>query len=468
MTLFWIDTIDLRYYRSRTTDTDRRYRPPDLIFHAISRSTPEKGVDRFFATDQESASRIAQTAASSRDDAPGSIAIRIAPQLTSRSVEIAREGIVTWQKLRCYNGIMQTHLRSLAHLTNDQLLEDIKTLAGREREATVQLIASLGELDARRLYLGEGFPSLFTYCTQLLHLSEHAAYRRMEAARIARRIPEILELLADGSLTLTTVGLLAPQLTPENQRELLQAARHKSKREVEKIVAALRPQPAVPSSVRKLPAPRDVRSAPAEVPVSSALGRDDLGGDPTTATAMVHMNPAAPLPRPAVVAPLAPERYKVQVTISRDAHDNLRRAQDLLRHVIPNGDPAAIFERALSLLVDDLERKKLAAAKHPRPATVPTPRSRHVPAAVRREVWARDEGRCAFVGAHGRCPERGFLEFHHLVPFVDGGATDTANLQLRCRAHNAFEADAWFGLVEMQNESDPSTRSGPSSKTNAG
>jgi hypothetical protein len=163
------------------------------------------------------------------------------------------------------------------------------------------------------------------------------------------------------------------------------------------------------------------------------------------------------------VAPLAPERYKVQVTISREAHDKLRRAQDLLRHSIPSGDPAAIFERALSLLVDDLERKKLAAAKKPRPAGMARPGSRHVPAAVKRDVWARDEGRCAFVGALGRCPERGFLELHHVVPFADGGGSDAANLQLRCRAHNAFEAKTWFGPGETNWQNDRPTRSGPSS-----
>ena len=135
----------------------------------------------------------------------------------------------------------------------------------------------------------------------------------------------------------------------------------------------------------------------------------------------------------------------MQVTISRDAHEKLRRAQDLLRHSIPNGDPAAIFERALTVLIEDLEKKKLAMAEHPRSPAAPKPGSRHVPAAVKREVWARDEGRCAFVGNSGRCTERGFLEFHHVVPFADGGATDAANLQLRCRAHNAFEAEEWFG-----------------------
>ena len=54
-------------------------------------------------------------------------------------------------------------------------------------------LALLAEVDARRLYLGEGCSSLFTYCTQVLHLSEHAAYHRIEAARAARQYPVILD-----------------------------------------------------------------------------------------------------------------------------------------------------------------------------------------------------------------------------------------------------------------------------------
>jgi hypothetical protein len=142
---------------------------------------------------------------------------------------------------------------------------------------------------------------------------------------------------------------------------------------------------------------------------------------------------------------LAPERYRVQFTFSREAHDKLRRAQDLLRHSIPTGDPAAICERALTLLLADLEKRKLAAAVHPRTSGGASPGSRHVPASVRREVWARDEGRCAFVGTEGRCTERGFLEFHHVMPFSEGGDTTASNLELRCRAHNAYEAKLHFG-----------------------
>jgi hypothetical protein len=138
-------------------------------------------------------------------------------------------------------------------LSDQQLLAAIRGTAERERRATARLIALLAELDSRRLYLGEGCSSLFTYCTQILHLSEHAAYGRIEAARAGRRFPILLELFADGSVNLTTVCLIAAHLTADNHRQILDAVRHKSKREVEHFVASLRPQAALPSSVRRLP-----------------------------------------------------------------------------------------------------------------------------------------------------------------------------------------------------------------------
>ena len=95
------------------------------------------------------------------------------------------------------------------------------------------------ELDARRLYLGEGCSSLFTYCTQALRLSEHAAYGRIEAARIARKFPVVIDLLAEGAMTLTTITLLGPMLTPDNHQQVLAEARHQSKREVEHLCGAV-------------------------------------------------------------------------------------------------------------------------------------------------------------------------------------------------------------------------------------
>lgn len=356
---------------------------------------------------------------------------------------------------------------ALCSLSDRQLIAETHRLTERERHATADVIAVLMEVQERGLHLSEGYSSMFSYCTQALQFSEHAAYGRIEAARGAKRFPVILDLLAEGALTLTTLDLLKTHLTVENHADLLAAARHKSKRDVQELVASIRPLPAVASSVRKLPvrapiAPASGPSSASPAPEGTLETASLLASPPLEApseTCFV-VSPARPVAshetasvKPAVIAPLAPERYKVQMTISREGHDNLRRAQELLRHCIPNGDPAAIVERALALLVEDLERKKTAAAIRPRPAVTATANSRHVPAAVKREVWARDEGRCAFVGGAGRCAERGFLEYHHIVPFADGGAANAANLQLRCRAHNAYEAEERFGPMRVRERS---------------
>jgi len=321
---------------------------------------------------------------------------------------------------------MTINMSSISQLSDHDLLAAVQRLAGDERRATAHLIASLAELDARRLYLGEGCSSLFTYCTQVLHLSEHAAYGRIEAARAARRFSIILDRLAGGEITVTAIGLLAPHLTPDNHHELLDAARHRSKREVEHLIAILRPQPPVPSSARKLPSPSQ-RSVPSVAPQPQA--------------ARLLSEPPA---RPAVLSPLAPERYKVQFTVSGETFKKLCRVQDLMRHRAPDGDVAVIFDRALTLLLEHLDSTKLAAAHHPRASRGTARASRNIPAAVRRQVWARDAGRCAFVGTHGRCTEHGFLEFHHVVPYAAGGKASADNIELRCRAHNQYEADRYL------------------------
>jgi hypothetical protein len=310
----------------------------------------------------------------------------------------------------------------------------------------------------------------------------------------------VLEAMQSGDATLTTICLIGPHLTAANCCELLDAVRHKSKREVEQLVATLAPKADVPATVRKLPAravpsrreaPSDAvphpmqldrlkgTSQPAPLPSTGSTkgtsGASELRrpnpaeahGTPT-GDAPAVMPPAVALApaRPAIVAPLAPERYKVQFTASRELHDKLRRAQDLLRHAVPDGDVAVVIDRALTMLVEELERRKLAAARRPRAPQSRLAESRYVPAAVKRTVWSRDEGRCTFVGVQGRCTERGFLEYHHLSPFAAGGETSADNLALRCRAHNQFEAEKFFGPLfarETRGRYDlDAARSGPS------
>jgi hypothetical protein len=334
-------------------------------------------------------------------------------------------------------------LASLRHLSDGELVARVKSLAAREHDATAFLVAHLAELDTRDVHLRAGYGSLFAYCRDALALSEHEAYHHIEAARAARRFPVILEMLAAGSVNLTTVRLLVSHLTVANHRDVLESVRGKGKSDVEEVVARLSPRPDIPPSLRKVPTPLPAASpldAQAPVPAATVPAA-------TVAVSTVRIVTVAVAGYPGqAVAPLSPDRYRLQLTIGIETLEKLRLARDMLRHAIPSGDEAAVLDRALTALLSDLARKKFAAVDTPRPSRGTAPGSRHVPAEVKRAVWLRDLGRCAFVGTGGRrCAERGFLEFHHVHPHAMGGEATVDNVQLRCRRHNACDARADFG-----------------------
>jgi hypothetical protein len=146
----------------------------------------------------------------------------------------------------------------------------------------------------------------------------------------------------------------------------------------------------------------------------------------------------------AAVSPLSPDRYKLQLTISGDTLERLRLAKDLLRHALPAGDDATVLDRALRALLEDLMKKKFAAADRPRAGRRTVYGSRHIPAEVKRAVFVRDCGRCAFVSTSGRrCGERAFVEFHHVQPWAEDGGATTKNIELRCQRHNGHEWQRW-------------------------
>ena len=144
---------------------------------------------------------------------------------------------------------------SLSHLSDQTLLHDLTTLDDQHRSTTAALLAHLAEFDTRRLYLPAAFPSLFLYCVHQLRWCEQAAFKRIRAARTARRFPAIFSAVAEGRLHLSAVVLLAPYLTSENAEELLAAATHRSKSEIEQLIAARFPRPEVPALVQAVAAP---------------------------------------------------------------------------------------------------------------------------------------------------------------------------------------------------------------------
>jgi 5-methylcytosine-specific restriction endonuclease McrA len=421
----------------------------------------------------------------------------------------------------------------LQTLPDDELLRRLADLVCRSRRCEADLVAHVGEVDGRRLYAREASPSMFAYCTERLHLSDAEAYLRIAAARASREHPVLLEMLADGRLHLTAIAKLAPHLTAQNREALLARAVHKSKREIEELVAERVPRSDVPAVMRKLPE-RSVVSRPV---ASTRVERDKAPANQAVLpTPLVSTSPAlVPLPAPhvpvapggdgstvelrldavrsdrlegveasrrrpegvggACIEPLAPARYRVQFTASAELHDRLERLRALMRSSVPGGDLAAVIDAAVTEKLERLESRRFGRSRTPANALPPrraplsdgggpasagrgapspgmvvvatgndtasagrasrvtgggSPATRRVPAAVRRAVYERDEGRCRFVDAQGRrCTAREGLEFHHRRPFGHGGDHTVENLALACKAHNRYLAEVDYGREAM-------------------
>lgn len=326
-------------------------------------------------------------------------------------------------------------LRAIAvHGVTDPELENrLKRLAGYERKALTVLLAHLGEFDRRRLFADRGQPSMFQYCVSVLGYSEQAAYKRIQAARAAREHPHLLEHLWRGELHLAAIVVLAPHLRKENFRDLIAAARGKSKQELEIFVAGLAPKPDTPDLLRALPAAtNDKASAVASTP-------PDPG------------RPSSPSAQPAVpqeVKPLAPARFLFRFTGSADLRSKYARLTKLMG-IAPNGRMEDVFEAAVDSLLDRLDPECRAirrAARRSKPSCQGHSDSRTVPRALRDEVWQRDSGRCTFMNSEGiRCPATSWLEIDHIRPYSLGGRSDNVeNLRLLCRAHNQMMARRIF------------------------
>ena len=353
---------------------------------------------------------------------------------------------------------------SLTHLSDAILLRDLAALVARDRLTTVALLAHIAEVDARRLYVPAGYPSMHAYCVEDLRLSEDAAFKRIRAARAGRQFPALLEGLAEGRFHLSGICVLAPHLTAENAEELLEATAFRRKSEIEEIL------------VRRFGAPELLPSVPTIVPILHAetgtCATQLAPGRVVKEITKSHPCPDGELDAShvddsrALIATPSPELFLVKVTVDRNTHDKLRYAQALLSHAVPSGDVAQVLDRALDVLIAQLEKRKFGADARSAPqrrrtrAGRPTRTGRRsaealggrrqTPAHVRRAVWERDQGQCTFVSASGhRCGARRFLEYDHIDPVARGGGSTVAGMRLRCRAHNQYEAERVFGKEFM-------------------
>ncbi len=211
---------------------------------------------------------------------------------------------------------------------------------------------------------------MFSYCVGELHMSEAEAYVRIEVARLSREYPTVLEWLARGQVHLTAIRLIAPLLTEDNQRELMEVVSGKSKAQVLEVVARRAAKPDVATIIRKLP----------QTPLAERQPQPTLAEQPPFAP---RPGARAPQPRPGELSPLSEDRFKLQLTVSRRLKDKLETAGHLLRHQLPSGDLEAICERAVDLLIEDQMKKRFAKTDRPAKrrdhSRRSDGRSRHVP-----------------------------------------------------------------------------------------
>ena len=348
----------------------------------------------------------------------------------------------------------------LEKLSDSDLLLKLAEVLKQSRRVESVLVAHIAEVDARRLFVSQASSSMHKYCTDVLHLSGAEAFLRITAARASRRHPALLKMLDDGRLHLSGLAMLAPHLTNSNCEDLLARATHKTKGEIQKLVAEIAPKPDVAPSIRKLPAlcerqkkngqkpPKREGSERANEDATSSAQGASSGKSPSP-------NETSPKPerqtqdKPPVVEPLAPSRYKIQFTANEEFHDKIER----LAALMPGADLVSMMEMAVTEKLERLEAKRLGKVKNPRKSVEEadtSPGVRGISAPVKRFVWERDGAQCTFERADGRrCPERRGLEFHHDDPYGFGGDRSAKNVRLLCRTHNRYMAEKDYGKEKM-------------------
>ena len=356
------------------------------------------------------------------------------------------------------------------HLSNAALRVDLKASDGSESKAIARMLSRIGEYDERGLYHEDGYPSMHAYCVGELKYTKEKASKRIYAARTARKFPVLFIALADGRLHLTGLVMLAKHLRPGNLDELLAAATRKTADEIALLIAERFPRPDLPERLEPIsPAPMAAVDAPPTASFTppaaqySARNTDVLFLNTPPSPNSASATPPASVPiheysarnthfsvPPSRIIPLAPGRFGFQCTVDRETNELWECAKALLSHQIPKGEMELVLKTVLKLAVAELEKRKYAATDRPGPSKGSVD-PRHIAAADRREVRARDKGKCTFIGENGkRCGSRHGIQFHHEEEFARGGPSTAKNLRLLCRAHNQLMAERSFGADFMQ------------------
>ena len=257
----------------------------------------------------------------------------------------------------------------LTNLSDAQLLDSLKTVCGEGRVVLARLLAHLIEVEDRRLHLEAACPSIFQFCVRRLGMSEDEACRRIHAARLARRFPDLLARIERGELTLSTIALLHDALAESNYGELVEAAAGKTKAEVQALLARRSPSPDVPAAITIIPVQQAISNS------RHCTGACPRGSSRTAAGAALG------------------DASQGAVHGERRAAQQARTRTGFQRHSNADGDLAVVVERAVDLLLGKLEKQRLGKTTRPQESREERELSA-VSRATRRAVFERDGERC--------------------------------------------------------------------------
>ena len=276
----------------------------------------------------------------------------------------------------------------LAQLSDAELLTQTRSLVGRSNRLLAELLAHLGEVEARGIHRTRACSSLYTYLIYELRFSEDEAFRRVAAARLVRRFPALLDAIAAGELHLTGLLMLGPHLTEENLVQVMARAKHRTKREIARLVRVLDPLPSVPARIEPLgptlarlvpPAPtweqfacslNPVRNLEAgerprewgledEAPESCP---EDSGVEATESKSAVRGEAETHAPARVDGEGLgdasARQRYKVEFTATEEYVRLVQEAKALLAHQAPRVTLEELQLRAMRAFVEALRKRK--------------------------------------------------------------------------------------------------------------
>jgi 5-methylcytosine-specific restriction endonuclease McrA len=263
----------------------------------------------------------------------------------------------------------------LSHLTNKSLLEDTKNLVRQERSFTLTILYHLKEIDHRKLFSDLKHPSLFRYCVDELGYSESAAQRRIVAARLLNRQPEVAGKIESGALSLTNISqVIKTTKDTDLQDKMLQEVEGLSKKDCEKKIF-------------------------------------EMTGEV--------------LPQRESKKRVADDKMKVAIILSDETIELMEKVKALIGKDLSSDQ---LIRYAMEAAVEKIERVKFKQTKSrnsPPPAEV----NRTVSASIKRDAYFKGR-KCSNCGGHWN------LQFDHRKPFALGGLSSIDNIRLLCGSCN--------------------------------